>query len=283
MNNTSENTAAATGLLVRVLYLFPAPSSCIPVYPLIYHSISEEIPDASRPLITRLYQLWLVLLATLFINMLACIFVLVAGASDGGKDLGGSIGYALLFPSDHNSSHPPKATCSSSLPSPSSCGTGELIPSHVRPTLTPTLRPIYNGYMKVRTIHPPFHTLLDVLFRNKPYIIVRLIIISPLARPSTFARLVLFLLWFPPAFQCLYVGLSPFLSLTSSLSLQDHRHSQYWFCWSHPNYSNVLPRSLGRWHSRNVRHCWLDPARRWKCFLLPPGLPHFFRSHPTDN
>ncbi|KAG6376351.1 scamp family-domain-containing protein [Boletus reticuloceps] len=69
-----------------------------PFYPLIYHSISEEIPDASRPLITRLYQLWLVLLATLLVNMLACIFVLVAGASDGGKDLGGSIGYLFIIP-----------------------------------------------------------------------------------------------------------------------------------------------------------------------------------------
>jgi hypothetical protein len=69
-----------------------------PFFPLIYHSISEEIPDASRPLISRLYQLWLVLLATLLINMLACIFILVAGASDGGKDLGGSIGYLFIIP-----------------------------------------------------------------------------------------------------------------------------------------------------------------------------------------
>lgn len=70
----------------RTLILF------ISVYPLIYHAISEEIPDASRPLITRLYQLWLVLLGTLIINMVACIFLLIAGSSDGGKDLGASIG-----------------------------------------------------------------------------------------------------------------------------------------------------------------------------------------------
>ena len=100
--NTSESLDATTGPLVRALFLLPAPSSCLPVYPLIFHSISEEIPDASRPLVTRLYQLWLVLLATLLINMLACIFVLVAGASDGGKDLGGSIGCAFLFPSDRS-------------------------------------------------------------------------------------------------------------------------------------------------------------------------------------
>ncbi|KAI6109479.1 scamp family-domain-containing protein [Pisolithus sp. B1] len=68
-----------------------------PFFPLIFHSIPEEIPEASRPLIHRLYQLWLVLLATLIINMIACIFFLVAGSSDGGKDLGGSIGYLIII------------------------------------------------------------------------------------------------------------------------------------------------------------------------------------------
>jgi hypothetical protein len=61
-------------------------------FPLIYHSIPDEIPEASRPLITRLFQLWLVLAATLLLNMIACIFILVAGASSGGSDLGSSIG-----------------------------------------------------------------------------------------------------------------------------------------------------------------------------------------------
>lgn len=78
------------------LHSYTALSSkpCV-VYPLIFHSIAEEIPEASRPLITRLYQLWLVLLLTLIINMVACIFVLLAGSSDGGRDLGASIGYTL--------------------------------------------------------------------------------------------------------------------------------------------------------------------------------------------
>lgn len=67
------------------------------VFPLIYHSIKDEIPEASRPLITRLYQLWLVLFLTLIINMIACIFVLLAGSSDGGKDLGASIGCVPPF------------------------------------------------------------------------------------------------------------------------------------------------------------------------------------------
>lgn len=66
------------------------------VYPLIFHSIQDEIPEVSRPLMTRLYQLWLVLLGTLIINFVACIFVLTSGSNDGGKDLGSSIGYVSL-------------------------------------------------------------------------------------------------------------------------------------------------------------------------------------------
>ncbi|KXN86883.1 Secretory carrier-associated membrane protein 2, partial [Leucoagaricus sp. SymC.cos] len=62
-------------------------------YPLIYHSIQDEIPEVSRPLITRLYQLWLVLLGTLIINMVACLFVFFSDKKDGGSDLGASIGY----------------------------------------------------------------------------------------------------------------------------------------------------------------------------------------------
>ncbi|KAF8320125.1 scamp-domain-containing protein [Clavulina sp. PMI_390] len=68
-----------------------------PFFPLIYHDIDTEIPEASRPVIMRLYQLWLVLGGTLIINMIACIFILVAGSSDGGKDLGASIGYIPMI------------------------------------------------------------------------------------------------------------------------------------------------------------------------------------------
>ncbi|KZS99202.1 scamp-domain-containing protein [Sistotremastrum niveocremeum HHB9708] len=62
-------------------------------FPLIYHNIHEEIPESSRALVTRLYQLWLVLLGTLIINLIACIFFLIAGSTDGGRDLGASIMY----------------------------------------------------------------------------------------------------------------------------------------------------------------------------------------------
>ena len=62
------------------------------VFPLIFHSIQDEIPQASKQLITRLYQLWLVLVVTLVINMIACIFILVSGEGNAGSDLGSSIG-----------------------------------------------------------------------------------------------------------------------------------------------------------------------------------------------
>lgn len=75
--------------LVMSVLLIPAR---ILVFPLIFHSIQDEIPETSRPLITRLYQLWLVLLGTLIINLVACIIILISGSPAGGGDLGGSLG-----------------------------------------------------------------------------------------------------------------------------------------------------------------------------------------------
>ncbi|TFK42531.1 scamp family-domain-containing protein [Crucibulum laeve] len=91
-----------------------------PFFHLIFHSIQDEIPEASRPLITRLYQLWLVLVATLIINMVACICILISGSQEGGRDLGASIGYVFTI------------------------------------TITSFLlwyRPIYNGYMKEQALY----------------------------------------------------------------------------------------------------------------------------------
>ncbi|RDX56743.1 scamp-domain-containing protein [Polyporus arcularius HHB13444] len=68
-----------------------------PFYPIIFHSIQDEIPQASQPLITRLYQLWLVLVGTLIVNMVACICILASGAANGGSDLGSSIGYVIFI------------------------------------------------------------------------------------------------------------------------------------------------------------------------------------------
>jgi hypothetical protein len=100
----SENTAVTTGLPVSLFRSSSVsqkpPCSFLPlrlvVFPLIYHDISEEIPESSRPLITRLYLLWLILAGTLIVNMVACIFVLTSGGSDGVKDL--IISIMCVFP-----------------------------------------------------------------------------------------------------------------------------------------------------------------------------------------
>lgn len=56
-------------------------------YPLIYHDIEAEIPPDSQVLMQNLYRLWLLLVLSLIINMVACIFLLIQGATDGGKDM----------------------------------------------------------------------------------------------------------------------------------------------------------------------------------------------------
>jgi secretory carrier-associated membrane protein len=48
-------------------------------------------------LITRLFQLWLVLAGTLIINLVACVFVLTSGASGGVSDLITSIVCVIFF------------------------------------------------------------------------------------------------------------------------------------------------------------------------------------------
>ncbi|KAG9100300.1 hypothetical protein FRC06_004278 [Ceratobasidium sp. 370] len=100
-----------------------------PFFPLIFHSINDEIPQEHRALITRLFQLWLVLGATLIINMVACIFILTSGGSDGGKDLAASISYIPVI--------------------------GIL-------SFLLWYRPIYNGYMKEQSLYYCFHLLFSV-------------------------------------------------------------------------------------------------------------------------
>ncbi|KAF8910977.1 scamp-domain-containing protein [Gymnopilus junonius] len=86
LNNKAEHIRRMEGII-----------SPLAIFPLIFHSIQDEIPETSRPLITRLYQLWLVLLATLIVNMVACIFILISGAESGGGDLGASLGYMIFI------------------------------------------------------------------------------------------------------------------------------------------------------------------------------------------
>ena len=136
---------------VRVLPVTHSlPLTLSPVFLLIYHSISDEIPEPSRPLISCLYQLWLVLLATFIINMVACIFLLIAGLSDSGKDLGGSIRHVfhstpilILTVSKLHLHH-----CIPLIPTLVSVWHPYSYPC---PILFFSHRPIHNGHMKV---HP---------------------------------------------------------------------------------------------------------------------------------
>jgi len=89
-------------------------------YPLIYHDIQAEIPEASRGLITRLYQLWMVLAVTLIVNFVACIIILISGSPDGARDVAASAMYM------------PVITILSFLL---------------------WYRPIYNGYMKEQSLY----------------------------------------------------------------------------------------------------------------------------------
>jgi hypothetical protein len=63
------------------------------VFPLIFHSIKDEIPEAHQQTMTRLFQLWLVLGITLVLNLVAMMVLVLAGGGDGARDLSGSITY----------------------------------------------------------------------------------------------------------------------------------------------------------------------------------------------
>ena len=55
----------------------------IPVFPILHHRI-DTLPEDHQPIVKLLYTQWLALAATLIINLLGCIFLLIAGASEGG-------------------------------------------------------------------------------------------------------------------------------------------------------------------------------------------------------
>lgn len=59
-----------------------------PFYPVFYHDIAGEIPPDAQPTMTAIYYLWLVLVGTLVVNAVACVFLFVAhNIVDGLKDL----------------------------------------------------------------------------------------------------------------------------------------------------------------------------------------------------
>ncbi|KAI5452034.1 hypothetical protein NCC49_001330 [Naganishia albida] len=63
-----------------------------PFFPLIRHQISD-LPDVNQRTMKALYVQWLALVATLIVNLVACILLLLAGSSDGGKDTAASGSY----------------------------------------------------------------------------------------------------------------------------------------------------------------------------------------------
>lgn len=68
-----------------------------PFYPLIYHSIQDEIPDEHKVMVTNYYRIWLSLLALLLWNFISCLILLISHASGGTADLGASIGYCFTI------------------------------------------------------------------------------------------------------------------------------------------------------------------------------------------
>lgn len=69
-----------------------------PFAPLIFHDIEQEIPSDSRVIVLTLYRLWLAFVLTAVLNLVACILLLVSGAEDGAKDMGGSIVDLFIVP-----------------------------------------------------------------------------------------------------------------------------------------------------------------------------------------
>ncbi|GFZ51897.1 hypothetical protein JCM24511_09666 [Saitozyma sp. JCM 24511] len=63
-----------------------------PFFPFIHHA-PDELPEQHRTVGKLLYAQWLALAATLIINLLGCIFLLIAGSSEGGADTAAAGGY----------------------------------------------------------------------------------------------------------------------------------------------------------------------------------------------
>lgn len=62
-------------------------------FPLIYHDIPAQIPEKYQSTVLTLYRVWMFLVLTLAMNLVACVFLLISGASNGGADLGAGIMY----------------------------------------------------------------------------------------------------------------------------------------------------------------------------------------------
>lgn len=66
-------------------------------FPLLFHSIEDEIPQAHQATMTTIYRIWMFLILTLIVNLVGAILLLVSGASNGGSDLGAAIMYVPVI------------------------------------------------------------------------------------------------------------------------------------------------------------------------------------------
>ncbi|KAK4686601.1 secretory carrier-associated membrane protein, partial [Tremellales sp. Uapishka_1] len=65
-------------------------------FPVLHHDLST-IPSPHGQTVTLLYYQWLALIVTLIFNLLGCIFLLVAGSSEGGADTAAAGGYVPVI------------------------------------------------------------------------------------------------------------------------------------------------------------------------------------------
>lgn len=66
-------------------------------FPLLFHDISQEIPEGHQSTVLTLYRIWMFLVLTLAINLVGAILLLISGASNGGSDLGAAIMYVPVI------------------------------------------------------------------------------------------------------------------------------------------------------------------------------------------
>ncbi|BGP22780.1 hypothetical protein JCM10295v2_001671 [Rhodotorula toruloides] len=66
-------------------------------FPLLFHSIEDEIPEQHQPTVLTLYRIWMFLILVLIVNLVGAILLLISGASNGGADLGSGIMYVPVI------------------------------------------------------------------------------------------------------------------------------------------------------------------------------------------
>ncbi|KAK4698353.1 secretory carrier-associated membrane protein, partial [Phenoliferia sp. Uapishka_3] len=62
-------------------------------FPILFHDIEVDIPEAHRPTVLTLYRIWMLLIIVLIVNLVSAILLLISGANNGGADLGAAIMY----------------------------------------------------------------------------------------------------------------------------------------------------------------------------------------------